>query len=139
MSFSGRSALSLDDSRRLLAAAASWIAENLPADVRDEHGPLFDRRVRFAFARLWIIWSDGQIKTDEIAALLNFDGPDRAVLTALARLPVGARFLTLSWITLRMRPFGLRAMAEAWWRAFRFRRFGRVAVGRQVDGVNARL
>jgi glycosyltransferase involved in cell wall biosynthesis len=138
MSFSGRSALSVDDSRRLLAAAASWIAENLPTDVRDEHGPLFDRRMRFAFARLWVIWSNGQLKTHEIADLLNFGRFDRAILTALARLPVGTSFLTLGWITLRMRPFGLHAMAEAWWRAFYFKRFCRVAVGREVDKVSGK-
>jgi glycosyltransferase involved in cell wall biosynthesis len=138
MSFSGRSALSVADSQRLLAAAASWIAENLPADVRDEHGPLFDRRMRFAFARLWVIWSNGQIKTDDVADLLNFGRLNRAILTAMTRLPVGARFLTLGWMTLRMRPFGLRAMAEAWWRAFTFRRSGRLAVSREVDKVNGR-
>jgi hypothetical protein len=27
-------------------------------------------------------------------------------------------------------------MAEAWWRAFFFKRFGRVAVGREVDKVS---
>ena len=135
MSFSARSALSVDDSRRLLAAAASWIAESLPADVRDEHGPLFDRRMRFAFARLWVIWGNGQIKINEIAELLNFGPFDRAVLAVLARLPVGANFLTLGWMTLRMRPFSLQAMAEAWWRAFYFKRFGRIAVGREIDKV----
>jgi glycosyltransferase involved in cell wall biosynthesis len=138
MSFSARSALSVDDSRRLLAAAASWIAENLPADVRDEHGPLFDRRMRFAFARLWVIWGKGQIKTNEIADLLNFGPFDRAILAVLARLPVGANFLTLGWMTLRMRPFSLGAMAEAWWRAFYFKRFGRIAVGREIDKVSGR-
>jgi glycosyltransferase involved in cell wall biosynthesis len=137
MSFSGRSALSVDDSRRLLAAAASWIAENLPADVRDEHGPLFDRRMRFAFARLWVIWGNGHIKTNEIADLLNFGPFDRAILKALARLPVGASFFALGWMTLRMRPFSLRAMAEAWWRYFSFKRFGSVAVGREVDKVSS--
>jgi len=135
MSFSARSALSVDDSRRLLAAAASWIAENLPADVRDEHGPLFDRRMRFAFARLWVIWGNGQVRTNEIADLLNFGPFDRAVLAVLARLPAGANFLTLGWMTLRMRPFSLEAMAEAWWRAFYFKRFGRIAVGREIDKV----
>jgi glycosyltransferase involved in cell wall biosynthesis len=134
-SFSARSALSVDDSRRLLAAAASWIAENLPADVRDEHGLLFDRRMRFAFARLRVIWGNGHIKTNEIADLLNFGPFDRAILAVLARLPAGANFLTLGWMTLRMRPFSLEAMAEAWWRAFCFKRFGRIAVGREIDKV----
>ena len=90
MSFSAaRSALSVDDSRRLLAAAASWIAENLPADVRDEHGPLFDRSHALCLARR-VIWGKGQIKTNiEIADLLNFGPFDRAIYGVLARLPVG--------------------------------------------------
>jgi glycosyltransferase involved in cell wall biosynthesis len=135
MSFSGRSALSLNDSRRLLDAAASWIAENLPADVRDEHGPLFDRRIRFAFARLWVIWGHGQIQNNEIADLLNFGPFDRTILTALARLPIGASFLALGWMSLRMRPFSLAAMAAAWWRAVCFKWFGRTAVEREVNKV----
>ncbi len=118
MSFSGRSALSVSDSRRLLDAAASWIAESLPEDVRDEHGPLFDRRMRFAFGRLWVVWRNGQINTNEIADILNFGAVDRAVLAALAHLPIGSSFLTLGWMTLRMRPFGPPALVQAWWRAF---------------------
>ena len=51
MSFSARNALSVNESLRQLDAAASWIAENLPEDVRDEHGRLFDRRMRFGLAR----------------------------------------------------------------------------------------
>lgn len=56
MSFSARNALSVKESRRFLDAASMWIAENLPEDVREEHGRLFDRRMRFGLARLWIIW-----------------------------------------------------------------------------------
>ena len=138
MSFSGRSALSSDDSRRLLDAAASWIAENLPEDVRDEHGPLFDRRMRFAFARLSVIWDNGQRKPEAIADILNFGAFDRAILTVLARLPAGSGFFTLGWMTLRMRPFSLRAMVAAWSRAFYFRRFGRAAVQREIDRVSGR-
>src|SRR3984957_12433259 len=138
MSFSGRSALSSDDSRRLLDAAASWIAENLPEDVRDEHGPLFDRRMRFAFARLSVIWDNGKRKPEAIADILNFGAFDRAILTVLARLSAGSGFFTLGWMTLRMRPFSLRAMVAAWSRAFYFRRFGRAAVQREIDRVSGR-
>ena len=136
MSFSGRSALSVKDTSALLDAARSWIAENLPADVRDEHGRLFDRRMRFSFARLWIIWRDGKRDADAIADILNFAAFDRAVFKALASAPVGARFLMLGWVTLRRPPFGPWAMVEAWWRAKSFRWFGQPGVQVRVDAVN---
>jgi hypothetical protein len=39
-------------------------------------------------------------------------------------------------MTLRMPPFSLRAMVEAWWRALSFKWFGRPAIERQVNEVN---
>ncbi len=136
MSFSARNALSVNESLRQLDAAASWIAENLPEDVRDEHGPLFDRRMRFGLARLWVIWSSGQLDANAIADILNFGAFDRAVLRAIARMPFGSSYLGLGWITLRMPPFSLPAMVQAWWRAQRFKWFDRGSVKRKVDAVN---
>ena len=134
-SFSGRIALSVEHSRRVLDAARSWIAENLPEDVCDEQGRLFDRRMRFGFARLWVIWRNGKLDTKSVADILNFGSVDRKILAALSRVPVASGVLTLAWMTLRMRPFGVRALAEAWWRALYFKRFGSVAVQREVDKV----
>jgi glycosyltransferase involved in cell wall biosynthesis len=136
MSFSARSASSVKDVNNLLAAARSWIAEKLPADVRDEHGPLFDRRMRFSFARLRLIWRDGGRDIGEIAEILNFGTFDRAILTALSHVPFASRFLTLAWIALRRPPFSLNAMVEAWWRTQLFKWFGRAAVERQIDEIN---
>jgi glycosyltransferase involved in cell wall biosynthesis len=136
MSFSARNALSVTDSRRFLDAAATWIAKNLPEDVRDEHGRVFDRRMRFGLARLWIVWRNGPLKTDAIADILNFGAFDRAVLRLLARSPAGSSMLVLGWMTLRMPPFSFRAMAGAWWRALRFKWTGRDAVQRIIDEAN---
>jgi glycosyltransferase involved in cell wall biosynthesis len=131
-SFSARSALSVKDSLRLLDAAGSWIAEKLPEDVRDDHRRLFDRRMRFGFARLWVLWRGGRHETDAIAAILNFGVFDRRILAALSRVPKLSAYLTLGWMTLRMRPFSVRGLAEAWCRAAYFRWFCRVATERKI-------
>jgi glycosyltransferase involved in cell wall biosynthesis len=134
-SFSGRSALSVNDSLRLLDTARTWISENLPEDVRDEQRSLFDRRMRFGFARLWVIWRDGNANTDAIADILRVRSLDRKILSAFAHVPLLSGLLVLAWMTLRMRPFGAMAMIEAWWRTFRFKRIGHIAVQREVDRV----
>jgi hypothetical protein len=112
------------------------MAENLPADVRDEHGPLFDRRMRFSFARLRVIWRAGSRGTGDIAEILNFGPLDRAILRAASSIPLGSRFLTLGWIALRRPPFGLKATVEAWWRARRFKRVHGAEIEHQIDEVN---
>ena len=121
MSFSARSALSVEDSRRFLEAAATWIMKNLPEDVREEHTRLFDRRMRFGLARLWVIWRRGRLNTNAMADILNFGAIDRVVLGTIARAPVVSSVLALGWMTLRMPPFSPTALIAAWWRAFRFR------------------
>jgi glycosyltransferase involved in cell wall biosynthesis len=135
-SFSARNALSVSESRRLLNSASSWIAANLPEDVRDEHGRLFDRRMRFALARLWVIWRNGRMDADSIADILDAVPFDRVVLRSLARASFGSGLLTLGWMTLRMPPFSVTAMLQAWWRAQWFKWFGRGAVEEKVAAVN---
>jgi len=132
VSFSARNALSVNETRRFLAAASTWMGENLPEDVRDEHGRLFDRRMRFGLARLWVIWRNGTLDADAIADILNFGRFDRAMLRAFVRFPVGSSLLALGWMTLRMQPFGPVAMAAAWWRALHFRWFCRDRVEREI-------
>jgi glycosyltransferase involved in cell wall biosynthesis len=134
-SFSGRSALSVANSRKLLAAADAWIAENLPEDVRGEQRRLFVRRMAFGFARLWVVWRSGTIDTDAIAEILDFGPIDRKILAALGRIPLASAVLTLGWMTLRQRPFGILALAEAWRRALYFHWSGKAKVQREVDKI----
>ena len=132
MSFSARSALSVEDSRRFLAAASSWINENLPEDVQEDHSRLFDRRMRFGLARLWVIWRRGKLNADAMADILDFGAFDRAVLRTIASAPAGSSMLALGWMTLRTPPFSPAALFAAFWRAYRFRWFGRAGVERAV-------
>jgi glycosyltransferase involved in cell wall biosynthesis len=135
MSFSARNALSVQQSRRLLDTAAVWIVRNLPEDVRLEHGRLFDRRMRFGLARLWVIWRKGMLNTRAMADILNFGTFDRTVLMAFGRVPFGSSVLVLAWMTLRMPPFSFGAMARAWWRALYFKLFCRAAIERQIEKI----
>jgi glycosyltransferase involved in cell wall biosynthesis len=136
MSFSARNALSVNESRRFLAAASGWIGANLPEDVRNEHGRLFDRRMRFGLARLWVIWRNGTLNADAMADILNFGTFDRAVLGVIAYIPFGSSILALGWMTLRMPPFSPGALVSAWWRSFYFRWFCRGRVQRLIGEVN---
>ncbi len=135
-SFSARSALSVENSLRVLNAANAWIAENFSEDVRDEQRRLFGSRMRFGFARLWVMWRDGELNTNAVADILDFGSLDRKILAALAHIPLASPILALAWMTIRMRPFGIFAMAAAWWRALYFRWIGRFDVQREVDKLS---
>lgn len=134
-SFSARNALSVEASLRLLGAADAWIAEKFAPEDRDEQRRLFGRRMRFGFARLWVVWRDGTLNTDAVSDILGFGPADRTVLAALARVPLVSGLLVLGWMTLRMRPFGALATVQAAWRHLCFKWFGRAAVQREVDEV----
>lgn len=134
-SFSARSALSVKDSCRVLDAADAWIGENLPDDVRDEQRKIFVRRMRFGLARLWVIWRGQKLDSGGLADLLNFGPIDRKILTLLGSIPMVSGFFTLAWMTIRMRPFGSFALAEAWYRAFYFKWIGRADVQRKVNKI----
>jgi glycosyltransferase involved in cell wall biosynthesis len=134
-SFSGRVAMSVTETCRLLDSAAGWIAQNLPEDVRDEHGPVFDRRMRFGMARLWVIWRQGRVNSDAIVDILRLTWFDRAVLRILSRVPMLSSVLVLGWMSLRMPPFGAWALARAWWQSLVFDRFGRA----RVEGLVAKV
>ncbi len=134
-SFSGRSALSLENSQRLLQTADAWIAENLPEDVRDDQRRSFVRRMAFGFARLWVIWRDGAVDVRAIAEILGLGALDRTVLHIVSRIPLASSLLTLAWMTIRVRPFGVLAMAGAASRALCFHCFGKSRVQRIVEEV----
>jgi glycosyltransferase involved in cell wall biosynthesis len=133
-SFSGRSAMSVPETCRMLESAAGWIAQNLPEDVRDEHGPVFDRRMRFGMARLWVIWRHGRLNSDAIVDILRLRSFDRMVLRLLAHVPVLSSLLVLGWMSIRTPPFGIWALARAWWQSLVFDRFGRA----RVEGLVAK-
>jgi glycosyltransferase involved in cell wall biosynthesis len=133
-SFSGRSALSVVRSRQVLNAAQVWIAEKLPEDVRVQHARLFDRRMRFGLARLWIIWrNENKPNVGAISDIIGFGYPDRNVLALLAKVPSFSGALVLAWMTLRLWPFSIRGLLAASWRACTFRCFSRSKIQRCID------
>jgi hypothetical protein len=83
-----------------------------------------------------VLWRTGAGTADARADILTFGTVDRAVLRALARIPVGSTILVLGWMTVRMPPFSPGALVSAWWRAFYFRWFCRRRVQRAIDEVN---
>jgi glycosyltransferase involved in cell wall biosynthesis len=116
-SHSGQVAMTRGASEASLDKAARWIAARYPADVRDWYGPLFDRRYRYNLARLRLIWSGERPDVKELAAFLKLGAADAAMMRMLAHVPVLNTKLVLAWITLRLRPFALPALAKAWWRS----------------------
>jgi hypothetical protein len=134
-SFSGRIAMSVTEISRLLDSAAGWIAQNLPEDVRDEHGPVFDRRMRFGMARLWVVWRHGRLNSDAIVDILKLTSYDRVVLRLLSHVPVLSSVLVLAWMSIRMPPFGAWALAQAWWQSLMFDHFGRT----RIEGLVAKV
>ena len=135
-SFSGRIALSVAEISRLLESAAGWMAQNLPEDIRDEHGPVFDRRMRFGMARLWVIWRRGRPNSDAIVDILKLTSFDRMVMRTLSHVPLLSSVLVLGWMSLRTPPFGVVGLARAWWQSLMFDRFGRAKVEGLVAKAN---
>ncbi len=133
-SFSGRSALSVDKSRQVLSAAQAWIAAKLPEDEKDRQAKLFDRRMRFGLARLWIIWRDGKgMDVGAISDIADFGDRDRKIMGLLAKVPLFSSALVLIWMTLRLRPFGIAGLIAAFWRACIFRCVSQAGIQHRID------
>jgi glycosyltransferase involved in cell wall biosynthesis len=113
-SVSGRNALSVTETNRMLNNAEVWMARTLPADIRDEHSRLFDRRMRFGMARLWVIWRKGRLDSEAVTEILKLQPFDRAVIGFASRVPFISSFLVLAWMAARTRPFGSLALFKAW-------------------------
>jgi glycosyltransferase involved in cell wall biosynthesis len=111
--FSARSALSRTESSRLIEASCSWIARRFPEDVRGWYERLYERRLRFGMARLWLVWQQRRLDADAIADLLDFGAFDRAVVRATSRFPLDPSLFVLVWMTVRMRPFGIPTLVKA--------------------------
>ena len=59
------------------------------------------------------------MNVDHLGAVLKLSSFDKIALGLLARLPAGRNGAMLSWLALRMRPYGLTALLRAWWRAIK--------------------
>ena len=118
-SLSARSALSVTESLRLIDKATHEVRFNFPRDVSDSYAEKLNRRLRFNMARLWLVFEKGQVNVDHLGAVLKLSSFDKIVLGVLARLPAGRNGAMLSWMALRMRPYGLAALLRAWWRAIK--------------------
>ena len=132
--FSSRSALSLTESGRLIEASAHYIEQRFPADARESYARLFDRRLRFGMARLWIVWQKGRLDGDAIAQLLGLGPFDRVLLRAASRTRFLSSLLVLVWMTLRTRPFGTLAVLKATFRHARYDRSRRAHAENIVCG-----
>jgi glycosyltransferase involved in cell wall biosynthesis len=133
-SLSAKSSLSLAENRRLLQVGADWITRHFPDDVRDSYRKLFDRRLRFNMARHWLLWSDRATGGNAIADLLDWGRFDRAVIRLLGHLPQMSSTFILAWMTLRLRPFSLRAMLGSWWHNNVVQRGRRASLARELVG-----
>ena len=115
-SLSGRASLSLSDNERMLAKAQTWIAANFPVDVKIGYAELFDRRLRFNFARARLVWRHVQPDINSIADVLKWRSFDRAVLRLASKIPLVSSQVILAWMTIRVRPFALKELAIYFWR-----------------------
>jgi glycosyltransferase involved in cell wall biosynthesis len=97
--------LSLSDNEQLLSKSKNWITTHFPADVKSEYPGLFERRLRFNFARARLVWRGARRNTDAIADILKFGRFDRLMLRLASYLPIGSSPIILVWVTLRARPY----------------------------------
>lgn len=116
-SLSIRSSLSVTDNEQLLDKAKLWIREHFPADIKSEYASLFDRRLRFNFARSRLFWRDSHTDVQMIADIFKWGAFDRFILGLASRLPYLSSTAILGWVTLRVRPYALRTMLSSWWRS----------------------
>ena len=118
-SLSMRSSLSSAENKKLLDLSKHWIASHFPADIRDEYGVLFDRRLRFNMARQRLAWRQGSLDTVGIAEVLNCSTLERTCLSLVAKLPWSS-LMILAWMTIRTRPYGIGPILLSWWRNLAF-------------------
>jgi glycosyltransferase involved in cell wall biosynthesis len=136
-SLSARSSLSPANNEKLLAKARTWITTRFPDDVKTEYAEIFDRRLRFNFARARLVWGAVHDNVDSIADVLQWKSFDRAILRALSRMPVFSSQLALFWMALRVRPYGTTAIAAFLWRSVTLNRTRRAALARAIDAAQS--
>lgn len=129
-SVSGSATLSLAENERMLDAAARCISQKFPDDTRQSYGPIYQRRLRFSFARQRLVWADGKIDSAGIAAVMQWGAFDQSVLRVLSAMPLGSSRLVLAWLALRARPYSIGALARSFVRSLVLNRSRRREVQR---------
>jgi glycosyltransferase involved in cell wall biosynthesis len=112
-SFSARSALSSTENVRLIEAAMVYIAQTFPPPLNSIYPELFARRLRFNMARLALLPSSETLDVRTIADLAELGHFDRRMMTVLNKAPRLSRVAILAWLTLRLHPFDIAALARS--------------------------
>jgi hypothetical protein len=132
-SLSSQTSLSVAESSRVRDVGARWIADRFPADVRDSYAEIFGRRFQFNIARQRLMWRKMPIDTSAICDLLEWGPNERALARILGHVPVIGSKLLLAFMTLRMRPVSMTALAKRWWRLHVTERGKRAALRRRLS------
>ena len=128
---SARAALSKTESARMIAAAKDNIARTFPPPTNQDYPELFVRRLRFNMARLAL--TSPQPNPEAIADLAGARDTERRIISLFAAGGRMARTTTLLWLALKLRPFGLVALARAYLRKLKYDRFWRADAARLVE------
>jgi glycosyltransferase involved in cell wall biosynthesis len=108
---SKRPALSATEGLQMIANAKRAIARTFPPPLNREYADLFTRRLTFNLARLALA-SGASAQT--VADLAGFNALERRAISLLASARGVAHPLLLSWLMMRLRPFGALALARGW-------------------------
>jgi len=119
---SARTALSVEETTRLIAKAVVAVRSSFPADIRIAYAEQLSRRLRFNMARLWLVFGKSKVDVAGLAEVLQFKGYSRKILQLLARFPY-ASYALLTWMTLVLRPYGIGAIVAGCYRAIKSRLF----------------
>ncbi len=111
-SLSASSSQSQTESDRLIAAAKRSIARSFPSPLDKEYPNLFERRLRFNMAR--IVLSSGTAHIQAVTDLAGLQNIERRIILRLGGKSMLSRLAVLSWLVLRMRPFGFFALTRGW-------------------------
>ena len=100
----------------LIARARARMEERLGAPYPAWYPALFERRTRFAAARLLVIEPPGgRINPSAVAMISGGGSLDRLALHIAQVLPgAAARFAAMAWLTLRLRPYSVPALLASW-------------------------
>lgn len=127
---SKRSALSAAESRQMIANAKRAIARTFPPPLDREYADLFARRLTFNLARLALA---SGANAGTVSDLLGSNAFERRVISLLGTTRGAARALLLSWLMMRLRPFGALALARGWLDRLAFNRNRRSTALRLVN------